>query len=176
MKALRFHDARDLRLDEVSPPPEALADQVVLKVLQCGICGTDLHEYVAGPIMLPVEPHPVNGAKIPVILGHEFSATVSSVGPAVTTTKPGDRVAILPHLMKPGDYYIRRNLGQFSATTGLVGLAWHWGGMGEFAAVPEQNVVKLPDTVSDEQGALLEPSAVAVNAIDAAALSWAAPF
>jgi (R,R)-butanediol dehydrogenase / meso-butanediol dehydrogenase / diacetyl reductase len=40
--------------------------------------------------------------------------------------------------------------------------------MGEFAAVPEQNVVKLPDTVSDEQGALLEPSAVAVNAIDAA--------
>src|ERR1700722_1761779 len=40
--------------------------------------------------------------------------------------------------------------------------------MGEFAAVPEQNVVKLPDTVRDEQGALLEPSAVAVNAIDAA--------
>jgi (R,R)-butanediol dehydrogenase/meso-butanediol dehydrogenase/diacetyl reductase len=88
MKALRFHNG-DLRLDEVSPPLEPLADQVVLKVLQCGICGTDLHEYVAGPIMLPVKPHPVNGAKIPVILGHEFSATVSSVGPAVTTTKPG---------------------------------------------------------------------------------------
>jgi (R,R)-butanediol dehydrogenase/meso-butanediol dehydrogenase/diacetyl reductase len=70
--------------------------------------------------------------------------------------------------MKSGDYYVRRNLGQFSATTGLVGLAWHWGGMGEFAAVPEQNVVRLPDNVSDDQGALLEPSAVAVNAIDAA--------
>jgi (R,R)-butanediol dehydrogenase/meso-butanediol dehydrogenase/diacetyl reductase len=168
MKALRFHKARDLRLDEVSAPLEPLADQVVLKILQCGICGTDLHEYVAGPIILPLNPHPVNGAKIPIILGHEFSASVSSVGPAVTTVKPGDRVAILPHLMKAGDYYVRRNLGQFSATTGLVGLTWHWGGMGEFAAVPEQNVVKLPDAVSDEQGALLEPSAVAVNAIDAA--------
>ena len=67
MKALRFHNARDLRLDEVSPPLEPLADQVVLKVLQCGICGTDLHEYVAGPIMLPVKPHPENGAKIPII-------------------------------------------------------------------------------------------------------------
>jgi (R,R)-butanediol dehydrogenase / meso-butanediol dehydrogenase / diacetyl reductase len=168
MKALRFHNARDLRLDDLPPPLEPVADQVVLKVLQCGICGTDLHEYLAGPIMLPVKPHPENGAKIPIILGHEFSAIVTSVGPAVTTTKPGDRVAILPHLMKSGDYYVRRNLGQFSATTGLVGLAWHWGGMGEFAAVPEQNVVKLPDSVSDEQGALLEPSAVAVNAIDAA--------
>ena len=89
MKALRFHNARDLRLDEVSPPREPLADQVVLKVLQCGICGTDLHEYVAGPIMLPVKPHPENGAKIPIIRGHEFSATVTSVGPTATATKPG---------------------------------------------------------------------------------------
>jgi (R,R)-butanediol dehydrogenase/meso-butanediol dehydrogenase/diacetyl reductase len=89
MKALRFHNARDLRLDEVSPPQEPLADQVVLKVLQCGICGADLHEYVAGPIMLPVKPHPENGAKIPIILGHEFSATVTSVGPTATATKPG---------------------------------------------------------------------------------------
>jgi (R,R)-butanediol dehydrogenase / meso-butanediol dehydrogenase / diacetyl reductase len=72
--------------------------------------------------------------------------------------------------MKAGDYYVRRNLGQFSPTTGLVGLTWHWGGMGELATVPEQNIVKLPDDVSDEQGALLEPSAVAVNAIDAASV------
>jgi len=171
MKALRFHKARDLRLDDISPPPDPGADQVVLKILQCGICGTDLHEYLAGPIILPVKPHPENGAQIPIILGHEFSATVSKIGSAVTSVKPGDRVAILPHLMKAGDYYVRRNLGQFSSTTGLVGLTWHWGGMGELATVPEQNVVKLPDGVSDEQGALLEPSAVAVNAIDAASVN-----
>jgi len=166
MKALRFHKARDLRLEEVPAPEKPVGQQVVLKISHCGICGTDLHEYVAGPIILPVEPHPETGAKIPIILGHEYSAVVTTVGPDVTTVRPGDRVAILPHLMKAGDYYARRNIGQFSAATGLVGLTWHWGGMSEYAMVPEQNTVKLPDSVSDEQGACLEPSAVAVNAID----------
>lgn len=166
MRALRFHKARDLRLEEVPEPGAPGPGEVVLKVIACGICGTDLHEYVAGPIILPVEPHPFTGAKVPIILGHEFSSVVTAVGKGVTTVKPGDRVAVLPHLMKPGDYFARRNLGQFSAATGLVGLTWHWGGMGEHALVPEQNVVKLPDNVTDEQGAIVEPAAVALNAID----------
>lgn len=171
MKALRFHKAHDLRIEEVSPPAPPERDQVVMKISHCGICGTDLHEYVAGPIILPVEPHPETGAKVPIILGHEFSAIVTAVGPDVKTVKPGDRVAILPHLMKAGDYYARRNIGQFSPATGLVGLTWHWGGMAEYAMVPEQNTVKLPANVSDEQGAVLEPSAVAVNAIDNAGVT-----
>jgi (R,R)-butanediol dehydrogenase/meso-butanediol dehydrogenase/diacetyl reductase len=171
MKALRFHKARDLRIDDVPGPEKPMRDQVVLKISYCGICGTDLHEYISGPIILPVEPHPETGAKVPIILGHEFSAVVTDTGEDVTTVKRGDRVAIIPHLTKAGDYYTRRNLGQFSPATGLVGLTWHWGGMGEFAMVPEQNVVKLPDTVSDEQGALLEPAAVAVNAIDYAGIA-----
>ena len=95
MKALRFHKARDLRLEEVPAPEKPVGQQVVLKISHCGICGTDLHEYVAGPIILPVEPHPETGAKIPIILGHEFSAVVTTVGPDVTTVRPGDRVAIL---------------------------------------------------------------------------------
>jgi (R,R)-butanediol dehydrogenase/meso-butanediol dehydrogenase/diacetyl reductase len=166
MKALRFHKAKDLRLEDVPAPGAPGPQDVVLKVINCGICGTDLHEYVAGPIILPVEPHPFTGAKVPIILGHEFSSEVVAIGSAVTTVRVGDRVAVLPHLMKPGDYYARRNIGQFSAATGLVGLTWHWGGMGEYALVPEQNVVKLPDNVTDEQGAVVEPAAVAVNAID----------
>ena len=171
MKALRFYKARDLRIEDVAPPGPPGPNDVVLKIINCGICGTDLHEYLAGPILVPVEPHPFTGAKLPVILGHEFSASVQATGSAVTTVKVGDRVAVLPHLMKPGDYYTRRNIGQFSPQTGLVGLSWFWGGMGEYAAVPEQNVVRLPDNVSSEQGAILEPSAVAVNAIDNAGVS-----
>ncbi|MEO8668424.1 MAG: alcohol dehydrogenase catalytic domain-containing protein [Bauldia sp.] len=166
MKALRFHSAHDLRLDEVAPPGDPKAGEVALKVSYCGICGTDLHEYVSGPHLVPVEPHPFTGAKAPMILGHELSAVVSAIGAGVTSVKAGDRVAVLPHLMKPGEYYARRNLGQFSSETGLVGLSWYWGGMGEHAIVPEQNVVRLPDNVSDEQGAVVEPAAVALNAID----------
>jgi (R,R)-butanediol dehydrogenase/meso-butanediol dehydrogenase/diacetyl reductase len=171
MRALRFYKAHDLRLEDIAPPRDPAANDVILKVAYCGICGTDLHEYLAGPIIVPVQPHPFTGAKAPIILGHEFSATVVEVGKAVATVVPGDRVAVLPHLMKPGDYYTRRNLGQFSAQTGLVGLSWFWGGLGEFAAVPEQNVVKLPDKVSYAQGAILEPAAVALNAIDHSGLT-----
>jgi (R,R)-butanediol dehydrogenase / meso-butanediol dehydrogenase / diacetyl reductase len=168
MKALRFHNARDLRLDNIAAPGEPGPGQVVLKVLFCGICGTDLHEYLAGPILVPVKPHRFTGATAPLTLGHEFSGQVTAIGRDVTTVNVGDRVAVLPHLMKPGEYFARRNQGQFSSETGLVGLSWQWGGMGEAASVPEQNVVRLPHGVSDEQGAVLEPTAVAVNAIDKA--------
>ena len=166
MKALRFHKAHDLRLEDVPAPRDPRPGDVIVKVSHAGICGTDLHEYESGPIILPVGPHPVTGAKIPLILGHEFSATVTAVGSAVRSVKVGDRVAIIPHLNKQGEYYARRNLGQFSAETGLVGLTWHWGGMAEYALVPEPNVVRLPDSVTDEQGAVVEPALVALNAID----------
>lgn len=100
------------------------------------------------------------------ILGHELSAVVDAVGPDVTEVSVGDRVAVLPHLTAPTDFYARRNLGQFSPQVGLVGLSWHWGGMGERVSLPQANLVRLPDTVSNMQGALLEPFAVAVNAVD----------
>ena len=166
MKALRFHGQRDLRIEDVAPPGTPTADNVTVRVRYAGICGTDLHEYLSGPIFVSKTPHPMTGAALPVILGHEFSAVVEEVGPEVTEVAIGDRVAILPHLTKRTDFYARRNLGQFSPEVGLVGLSWHWGGMGEQVTLPQANLVRLPETVSDEQGALLEPSAVALNAID----------
>ncbi|MEP3276658.1 MAG: alcohol dehydrogenase catalytic domain-containing protein [Stappiaceae bacterium] len=166
MRALRFHARRDLRLDQVSPPSSPKGDDVILEVTYCGICGTDLHEYLHGPIIVPQEPHPVSGAQMPLILGHEFSAQVAAIGPEVRGLQLGDRVAVLPHLMAKGDWYDRRNLGQFSPQTGLVGLTWHWGGMGEQVLVPAENVVPLPDGVSDIQGTMIEPAAVALNALD----------
>ncbi len=170
MKALRFHGRGDLRIDEVAPPTAPTNDNVTVRVSYCGICGTDLHEYLAGPVFIPTKPHPATGAAAPMILGHEFSAVVEETGPEVSRFKAGDRVAVLPHLLTKGDYYVRRNQGQFSPIVGLVGLSWHWGGMGEHVVVPEENLVRLPDGVTDLQGALLEPSAVAVNAIDEAGL------
>ncbi len=175
MKALRFHGRDDLRIDEVAPPTAPTDDDVTVRVSYCGICGTDLHEYLAGPVFIPTEPHPATGAAAPMILGHEFSAVVEETGPEVSGFGAGDRMAVLPHLMTKGDYYARRNLGQFSPTVGLVGLSWHWGGMGEHVVVPEENLVLLPNNVSDQQGALLEPLAVAVNAIDGAELRIGQP-
>lgn len=166
MKALRFHKAHDLRLEDVPPPSSPTAQEVLVRIIQCGICGSDLHEYQAGPIIVPTTPHPFTGAMAPLILGHELSAVVEAVGPLVTTVAVGDRVAAMPHLNKPGEHFARRNLGHISAETGIIGLSGPWGGFGEYALVPEQNLVRLPPEVSDAQGAIVEPASVALHAVD----------
>lgn len=166
MKALRFHAQRDLRIDEV-PAPETLGPQdVLLRNAYVGICGTDLHEYLAGPIFIPTEPHPHTGAVAPQILGHEYSGTVLAVGSAVTSVSPGDRVAIQPAIAPAQDIYTRRGFGQLAEGLGLVGLSWPWGGMAELSLVREENVARLPDSVTDEQGAMIEPAAVVLHAVD----------
>ena len=63
-----------------------------------GICGTDLHEYLAGPMLTPTKPHPLTHECNPVTLGHEFSGEVTEVGESVADIKVGDRVVVLPIL------------------------------------------------------------------------------
>lgn len=63
MQALRWHGVKDLRLENIEQPA-ALAGKVKIKVEWCGICGSDLHEYVAGPIFIPQDAqHPLTGEK-----------------------------------------------------------------------------------------------------------------
>ena len=70
MKAARWYKAGDIRVEDV---PECQIDEdydVKVKLHWCGICGSDLHEYLMGPIFIPVgEPHPVTGEAAPVIMG-----------------------------------------------------------------------------------------------------------
>jgi (R,R)-butanediol dehydrogenase / meso-butanediol dehydrogenase / diacetyl reductase len=58
MKALRFHAAKDLRVEDIANPSDPAADEVVIENRYVGICGTDLHEYAYGPIFIPKEPQP----------------------------------------------------------------------------------------------------------------------
>ena len=74
MRAAVFHDAHDIRIEEVDAPTEVGPGEVLVRPFWCGICGTDLHEYAAGPIVIPTQAHPLTGASAPQILGHEFSA------------------------------------------------------------------------------------------------------
>ena len=68
------------------------------------------------------------------------------------------------------DYYAVRRLNHMSESLGTVGYSWPWGGMGEYAVLNDYNVAKLPDSVSDEQGALVEPAAVAIHAVHTSSL------
>ena len=167
MKAVRFHGARDIRVEDVAEPTARLgAHDVLIKPITTGICGTDLHEYIAGPIVTPSTPHVYTGATNPQILGHEFSAVVADTGSAVTNVKAGDRVSIQPLISPRDDYFGRRGLYHLSPQMACVGLSWAWGGMGELAIVNDYNVVPVPKGVSDVQAAMIEPAAVAIYGTD----------
>ena len=64
MLAARFYAAKDIRLEDVPVPQVKEADDVIVEVAYCGICGTDLHEYLMGPIVTPTAPHPLTGATL----------------------------------------------------------------------------------------------------------------
>lgn len=166
MKALRFHNARDLRIEDVAEPGDPRDDEVVVRVATCGICGTDLHEFIAGPIVTPVDAHPLTGAQNPQILGHEFAGEVIAVGPRVSRVAAGDRVAIMPLAYCGRCAYCSRGLQHLCATMGCVGLSHAWGGMAQLATVAEYQVVRLPDGVTFQQGALIEPTAVAAYGVE----------
>eukprot|EP01037_Dinobryon_pediforme_P015631 gene15631-15777_t len=167
MKAVRYYNKKDIRVEDVAAPSAPLkGTDVLIEPLVCGICGTDLHEYIAGPIVTPINPHVYTGASLPQILGHEFSARVLDIGADVTNVKPGDRVSIQPLISPRDDYYGRRGLYHLSEKMGCVGLSWAWGGMGERAVVNNYNVFTVPDTVSDIQAAMIEPAAVALYGVD----------
>jgi (R,R)-butanediol dehydrogenase/meso-butanediol dehydrogenase/diacetyl reductase len=166
VRAARFHGQRDLRLEDVPSPNHVGPGEVLVRPLWCGICGTDLHEFAAGPIVTPREPHPLTGAMLPQIMGHEFSAVVEDVGAAVTSVGPGDRVAIMPLISCGRCYYCRRGIGQLCDRMAATGLSSAWGGLAERAVVQEYQVARLPEGVTDIQGALIEPGAVALYGVE----------
>jgi threonine dehydrogenase-like Zn-dependent dehydrogenase len=69
-----------VRIDDIPKPEELGPDEVLVKNRYCGICGTDLHEYAAGPIFISSAPNGFSGASIPQILGHEFGGRIEAVG------------------------------------------------------------------------------------------------
>ena len=163
MKALVWHGRQDLCYEDVPEPTPSLG-QAKVKVHFCGICGSDLHEYRSGPVFLSREPNPITGKSVPLILGHEFSGKVVEVGEGVSALKPGDRVT--------GDciwscgkcYYCTRNRPNLCPQGAYTGFQAD-GAMAEYMVAPDYTLYKLPDSVSDEIGALVEPLEVGFHTI-----------
>jgi (R,R)-butanediol dehydrogenase/meso-butanediol dehydrogenase/diacetyl reductase len=166
MRAARFHAAKDIQVEEIPDPTEDLAPhQVLVEPQWCGICGTDLHEYLAGPIVTPATRHALTGATLPQVLGHEFSADVVAVGDEVTNVTVGDRVSIMPLAYCRTCHFCVRGLNQLCTRMGCVGLSWPWGGFAPRAIVEDYQAWRLPDELSYEQGAMIEPAAVAAYGV-----------
>ncbi|RWR30891.1 2,3-butanediol dehydrogenase [Sinirhodobacter populi] len=165
MKAARWHNAKDIRVDDI-PEPEVTAGKVKVRVKWTGICGSDLHEYLAGPIFVPVKaPHPVSGDVAPIVMGHEFSGEVAEVGEGVTKVKVGDHVVIEPILACGECEACRHGKYNICEKLGFHGLSGEGGGFAPYTVVGERWVHKMPEGLSFEQGALVEPAAVALHAV-----------
>ncbi|MCU1536227.1 MAG: Alcohol dehydrogenase GroES domain protein, partial [Humibacillus sp.] len=166
MRAARFHDRKDIRIEDVPVPQLGASDDVLVEVLWCGICGTDLHEYLVGPIVTPTSPHPLTGATLPQTLGHEFSARVVEIGSEVSDVSVGDRVAIMPAIVCGRCIPCRQGLGHLCERFACTGLSAQTGGLAQYAVLKEYQVSTLPDEVSDIGGAVVEPASVAAYGID----------
>ncbi|UNB54377.1 2,3-butanediol dehydrogenase [Mycolicibacterium sp. YH-1] len=162
MKAAVYYGPNKLDVTDV-PEPQPTPGTVKVKVGYNGICGTDLHEYYAGPIFVPTEPHPLTGQQLPLTMGHEFAGTITAIGAGVTGYAEGDRVAVEP-IYRCGHCEPCR-IGNYNicAQIGFHGLMSD-GGMAEYTVVPTNMLHRLPDNVSLELGALVEPMSVAYHA------------
>jgi (R,R)-butanediol dehydrogenase/meso-butanediol dehydrogenase/diacetyl reductase len=162
MRAAVYYGPNKVEVADV-PEPTPTPGTVKVKVGFNGICGTDLHEYYAGPIFIPTAPHPLTHQQLPLVLGHEFSGVISDIGDGVTGWAEGDRVAVEPiykcgHCApcQAGNYNVCQQIGFHGLMSD--------GGMAEYTVVPTNMLHKLPENVSLTLGALVEPMSVAYHA------------
>lgn len=154
MKAAVFHSARDITIEDV-PEPRVEPDGVVIKVKACGICGSDLHLYK-------------RGGQEGTILGHEFSGDIVEIGANVTDVEKGDRVTAMCGRGCGQCYWCRQ--GQQIRCRKLAFLGYGIpGAFAQYVSVPFFKIgmyaVKLPDTLTYEEGATAEPTAVALYSV-----------
>ena len=166
MKAITVYGPHDARMEEV-PTPAAMGDMLRIKVKRTGVCATDLSIYTgessfirSGEIVFPCR------------FGHEYAGVVEAVGPEVTKFKPGDRVYTENFVAcgqcdacKKGDYM---SCGHIDS----VGTVNCWDGCyAEYMQMPERHVYHLPDELSMDEGALIEPASIAYDAFKGVTLT-----
>lgn len=164
MRAARYYDRNDIRIEDIAEP-ELKPGTVAIDVAWCGICGTDLHEYLEGPIFVPPagHPHPISGESAPVTLGHEFSGTITALGEGVTDLSVGESVVVEPYIIGADVDTSEGAPYQLSKDMNFIGLGGRGGGLAEKIVVERRWVHPIGDIPLD-QAALIEPLSVGHHA------------
>ncbi|WKY44305.1 galactitol-1-phosphate 5-dehydrogenase [Eubacteriaceae bacterium ES2] len=155
MKAVRMYKPGDLRVEEVEIP-EVQADEVLIKIRAVGLCGSDIPRALT------------YGAHVsPITIGHEFSGEVTETGKAVKQFKTGDRVVVAPLIpcyecewCQKGIYSLCEHYDYYGSRRD--------GALAQYVAVKEANLLKVPDNVSYEDAATIDPCANAYHALSQA--------
>ncbi|GMG19464.1 unnamed protein product [Ambrosiozyma monospora] len=185
MKGLLYYGNKDVRYSEdVEEPQIVNANDVKVKVAFCGICGTDLHEYLEGPIFFPKpgNKNGISGMELPLCPGHEFSGTVVGIGSGVTNVKVGDRVVVeaTSHCSDRSRYKdaVAQDLGFCKACEfghpncctdlSFCGLGGASGAFGQYIVYGADHVLPIPDKLPLDIAVLVEPLSVAWHAVERA--------
>ena len=159
MKALVLEEYKRLVIDDV-PAPDVASDDVLVRVKSCGICGSDVHGFDGG-----------SGRRIPpVIMGHEASGVVDQVGSKVSRFQIGDRVTFDSMISCRHCGFCRRGEPNLCDDRRVLGVSCEdyrrHGAFAELVNVPEHIVFSIPDNLSFDEAALVEPISVAVHAVN----------
>lgn len=156
MKVAKWYNNRDIRIEDV-PMPAPGNDELLVKVISCGICGSDVVEWYRLP-------------RAPLVPGHEIGGEVAAAGKSVSRFKPGDRVFIAPKVACMACRYCKK--GHYPVCTNTRDRLP--GGFAEYVLIPaslvETGTYRLPDRMTYDQSTFIEPLACVVRAQRLAAL------
>ncbi len=162
MQVSRLHGIRDLRLERAVVPTPGHGE-VLLRIASVGICGSDVHYYVEGAIGDQVVTAPIQ-------MGHEFSARVAALGPGVEGPQIGTLVAVEPAIPCGVCESCLQGHPNLCPKVRFCGTPPIDGVFAEYAVMPAENCFVLPQSVTPEEGALLEPLGIAIHTVDLAHL------
>jgi len=159
MQALLLNNYMELELTEM-PAPVPAPDEVLVRVAACGICGSDVHGLDGS-----------SGRRIPpLVMGHEASGVVAAVGAKVRRVREGDRVAFDSTIWCGACHFCRRGEMNLCDNRQVLGVSCgeyrRHGAFAEYVVVPERVIAPLPETLSFEEAAMIEPASVAVHAVN----------
>jgi L-iditol 2-dehydrogenase len=164
MKALVLEEYNKFAYRDV-PKPAIDPNEVLVQVKACGICGSDVHGMDGS-----------TGRRIPpIIMGHEAAGMIVEVGTKVKNWCTGDRVTFDSTIFKLDDWYTRKGLYNLSDHRMVLGVSCEdyrrHGAMAEYVAVPQHILYRIPEKVTFEQAAIVEPAAVALHAVELTPIS-----
>lgn len=156
MKSAVFYGKHDIRVDE-REIPKLGCDEVLIKVMACGVCGSDLHIYEGDQGSATTIP--------PQVQGHEFAGVITETGDAVTNCKAGDRVCVDPADNCGECYYCASGMMSHCDSMRAIGTNAD-GGFSQYCKVKSRLIHHLEDEVTFVEGAMAEPLGCCINGID----------
>ncbi len=159
MKAAFLTGIQSIKLRE-TPRPQPSRGGLIVKVKACAICGTDVKMYRFG----------YSAAKFPLIPGHELAGTIAEVGEGIQGYREGERVVVAPNIPCGRCFYCQRGMQTSCQKLQTIGIHRD-GGFAQYVAIPAQAVeqgcvMHIPEGISFEEAALIDPASCAINAAE----------